>query len=117
MMVCNSRSYLYYLDKLTDKYNNTYHCSIGKNPINGDYSALSEEIETIPKAPKFKVVDEVRIAKYKNIFSKDYTINWSREIFVINYVVKTSPWTYKIKDSNGETMGSFYEKELLLNNL
>ena len=46
--------------------------------------------------------DRVRTAKYKNIFSKGYTKNWSREIFIINSVLKTNPWTYKIKELNGE---------------
>ena len=27
--------------------------------------------------PKFKVGDYVRISKYKNIFAKGYTLNWS----------------------------------------
>ena len=34
--------------------------------------------ETNPKASKFKVNDRERITKYKNIFSKGYTENWSR---------------------------------------
>ena len=29
--------------------------------------------------PKFKVGDPVRISKYKSIFAKDYTPNWSEE--------------------------------------
>ena len=33
--------------------------------------------------PKLKVGDHVRISKYKNIFAKDYTSNWSEEVFVI----------------------------------
>ena len=33
--------------------------------------------------PKFKVGDHVRISKYKNIFVKDYTPNWSEDVFVI----------------------------------
>ena len=49
-----------------------------KKSINADYSALSEKIESIHKAPKFKVSDRVRITKYKNIFSKIYTDNWSK---------------------------------------
>ena len=58
--------------------------------------------------------DRIRITKYKNIVSKGYTENWSREIFIIDSVLKTNPWTYKIKDLNGEkTIGSFYGKELL----
>ena len=49
---------------------------------------------------------------YKNIFSKGYTENWSREIFIIDSVLKTNPWNYKVKtDLNGEKIiGSFYEK-------
>ena len=35
------------------------------------------------KGPKFKVGEHVRISKYKNIFAKGYTPNWSEEIFVI----------------------------------
>ena len=109
------KSYLLYLNKLVDQYNNTYHHSINKKPINADYSALTEKIKTNHKAPKFKVNDKVGITKYKNVFSKGYTENWSREIFIIDSVLKTNPWTYKLKDLNGEKIiGSFYEKELLL---
>ena len=63
---------------------------------------MTEKIETNPKAPKFKVNDRVRITKYKNIFSKDYTENWSRVILFIDSVLKTNPYTYKIKDLNGK---------------
>ena len=115
MTANDNEFYLPYLNKLVDQYNNTYHHSINKKPINADYSALTEKIETNPKAPKFKVNDRVRITKYKNIFSKGYTENWSREIFIIDSVFKNNQWSYKIKDLNGEKIiGSFYEKELLL---
>ena len=70
MIANDSKSYLSYLNKLVDKYNNTCHCIISKKPIGADYSALTEEIETNPKDPKFKVGDTVRITKYKTIFSK-----------------------------------------------
>ena len=33
--------------------------------------------------PKFKVGDHVRISKYKNIFAKGDTPNWSDKVFVI----------------------------------
>ena len=72
---------------------------------------LELKIETGDKAPKFKVNNTVTINKYKNIFSKKYTGNWSREIFIIDSVLKTNPWIYKIKDLNGEKIiGSFYER-------
>ena len=77
---------------------------------------MTEKIETNPKVPKFKVNDRARMTKYKNIFSKGYTENWSREIFIIGSVLKANPWTYKIKDLNGEKIiRSFYEKELWQN--
>ena len=40
--------------------------------------------------------DRVRITKYKkykNLFSKGYTENWSREIFIIDSLLKTNPRT------------------------
>ena len=92
MTANDSKYYLSYLNKLVDQYNNTYHHSINKKPNNADYSALTEKLETNPKAPKFKVNDRVRITKYKNIL----------RIFIIDSVLKTNPWTYKIKDLNGE---------------
>ena len=80
------------------------------NDVNNDYFAGCVE-ESNKKDSKFKVGDHVRISKYKNIFAKVYTPNWSEEIFVINKVQNTVPWTYLINDLNGEEiMGSFYEK-------
>ena len=112
MTANDSKSYLPYLNKIVDQQNNTYHYSINKIPINANYSALTERTETNSKASQFKVNDRVRITKYKIIFSKGYTENWSREIFISNSVLKYNPWTYKIKNLKGEKMiGSFYEKE------
>ena len=63
--------------------------------------------------PKFKVGDNVRISKYKNIFAKGYTPNWSEEVFVISKIKNAVPWTYVINDLNGEEIiRTFYEKDL-----
>ena len=102
MTANDSKSYLPYLNKFVDEYNNTYHHSINKKTITADYFAFTEKIESNPKAPKFELNDRVGITKCINIFSKCYTKNWSREIFIINSVLKTNPWTYKIKDLNNE---------------
>ena len=65
------------------------------------------------KDPRFKVRDHVKISKYKNIFAKVYTPNWSQEVFVIKEVKNTVSWTYVIDNFNGEKIsGTFYEKEL-----
>ena len=42
MTANDRRSYLPYFSKL-DQYNNAYHHSINKKPINADYSALTEK--------------------------------------------------------------------------
>ena len=69
--------------------------------------------ETDKKDPKVKVGDHVRISKYKNIFAKGYTPNWSEEVFIVNKVQNIVIWTYLINDLNGEEIkGSSYEKEL-----
>ena len=57
---------------------------------------------------KFKVSNHVRISKYKIIFAKGYTPNWSEEVFVIKEVKNTVPWTYVICNLNGdEIIGTF----------
>ena len=48
------------MNKLVDQYNNTYHHSINKDPMDADYSALTEKIETNSKALEFKVNYRVR---------------------------------------------------------
>ena len=58
---------------------------------------------------KFKVGDHVKISKYKNIFAKRYTPNWSEEAFVIKKFKNIVLWTYVIKDLNSEKItGTFY---------
>ena len=68
-----------YIDKLydiVDGYNNTYHRTIKMKPVDvKDNTYIDSEKEVNDKDPKLKVVDHVRISKYKNIFPKEYTPN------------------------------------------
>ena len=65
------------------------------------------------KDSRFKIGHRFRISKFKNIFAKGYTPNWSREIFIINKINDTVPYTYNLKDLNDEEIiGSFYDREL-----
>ena len=74
---------------------------------------LHSSKENNDKDPKFKIGDQVRISKYKNIFVKGYTPSWSEEVFVIKKVKNTVPYLYVINYLNGdEIIGTFYEKEL-----
>ena len=106
--------YIDKLDNIVNEYNNTYHRTIKMKPLDvkdNTYINIGKEVND--NDPKFKVGDHVRISKYKNIFAKDYTPNWSEEIFVIKEIKNTIPCTYVINDLNGEkSIGTFYEKEL-----
>ena len=63
------------------------------------YTGTSKEINN--KASKVKTGDIARISKHKNIFTKDYTPNWSEEASVMEKVRDTVPWTCVINYLNG----------------
>ena len=67
----------------------------------------------ITDKPKFKVGDIVRISKYKHLFQKGYTPNWTTEHFKVIRINITSPTTYLLKDMQGHPIkGYFYENKL-----
>ena len=76
-----------YIDKVDDtvhKYNNTKHRTIKMKLTDvKDNTYIDFDKEVNDNDPKFKVDDHVGISKYKNIFAKGYTPNWSEEILVI----------------------------------
>ena len=82
-----------YINKLHDivhKYNNKKHRTIKMKPIDvKDNTYIDFGKEVNDNDPKFKVGDHLRIPKYKNIFSKGYTPNWSEEVFVIKKIKNT----------------------------
>ena len=79
------------LDDIIDKYSNTVNRTIKMKPTDVTSESYAEynEVSNITK-PKFKVGDHVRISKYKNIFTKGYTQNWSEEVFV-SKIINTVP--------------------------
>ena len=104
------------LDDIVSKYNNTIHKTIKMKPIEvtDDYYVkdLSMELHSMElypnkKNPKFKVDDNVRISKYKNIFAKGCNPNG------LNFNSNGLKLKIQFLDLNGEEItGSFYEKEL-----
>lgn len=116
-----SYKWLDILPKLVDEYNNTWHRTIKMKPIQVNAknerklqkTVYSNEIH-MRRKPKFQVGDQVRISKYKNIFDKGYTPNWTTEIFKIKKVKYTDPYTYYLEDSEEKPIvGAFYSHELL----
>ena len=113
MAAISKNVYFDVLDDIVNKYNNTVHKTIKMKPIDvTDDSFVEYNEESNKKDSKFKVGDHVKISKYKNTFIKGYSPNWSEEVFVINKIKNTVPWTYVINYLNGEKfIGSFYEKK------
>ena len=113
-MTAVSKNVYFVLDDIANEYNNTVHRTMKIKPIDVTSDSYAEYHEdSNEKDPKFKVGDCVRIWKYKNIFAKGYTQNWSEEIFIISKIKNTVLWTYVISDLNGKPIaGSFHEKEL-----
>lgn len=108
------------IQKLVDEYNNTIHRTIKMKPVDVNVSCEKRLLRTvyrndikIDRNPKFKVGDFVRISKYKNVFAKGYTPNWTTEVFKIRKVMYTEPYTYLLQDDSGaEIIGGFYQHEI-----
>ena len=101
------------LEDVVNKYNNIKHNIIKMKPIDVKNNKRVYIDEHNEKDSRFKVGDRVRISKFKNIFAKGYTPNWSTEILIVDKINDTGPYTYNLKDLNDEeTIGSFYDREL-----
>ena len=67
----------------------------------------------IKKILNLKLVVVQESLSTKIFFAKGYVPSWSEEVFIVNEIKNTVPWTYAINDLNGENViGTFYEKEL-----
>ena len=102
------------LDDIVNKYNNTVDRTIKIKPIDVTSDSYAEYNEdSNEKYLKFKAGDCLRISKYKSIFAKGYTQNWSEEVFIISKIKKAVPSRCVISDLDGEKIDrSFDEKEL-----
>lgn len=113
-----------FVEDFEESYNNTIHSSHGFTPK----QASDKKLEGVvwqrlygkylfqkPEKPRFAVGDRVRISKSKIIFDKESVESWTREVFVVSKVLRTSPVTYQIVDGEGEPIqGKFYTEELQL---
>jgi len=108
------------LQDMVTQYNETKHHTTGMKPSDVTH-AHENRLKKIferrkrpqPKKPKFKVGDKVRVSKFKHVFEKSFTPNFTTEIFEISAVKSTNPVTYRLKDYQDQPIqGGFYEEEL-----
>lgn len=112
------------LQSLLDDYNNTRHRKIKLKPNEVNVQNEQHLLNTVynhkwivseKNKPKFKEGDSVRLSKYKHIFEKGYTPNWTTEVFKIKKVHFSNPITYELVDlNNNPIIGTVYTEELLL---
>jgi len=109
------------LPHLVSEYNARKHRTIGMRPFDVTPAIADKFLTTVYSrikiaAPaRFKVSDSVRMSKFKTMFEKGYTPNWTTEVFKITKVQKTNPVTYLLEDScRIPVAGGFYEYELLI---
>ena len=85
MTAIHKNIYFDVLDDIVNKYNNTAHRTIKMKSIDDtSYSYAECNGDFNKKDPKFKVGDQVRISRYKNILAKGYAPNWSEQVFVVS---------------------------------
>ena len=97
-----SKNLYFDVSDIVDKYNNTVHRTIGMKPIDVKSNSHAQcNVDSNEKDPKFKIGDRVKTSRYKNIFAKGCTPNWS-DIFVVGKIKNTVPWTCVIYDLNSE---------------
>ena len=113
IMATGKNVYYDVLDDVVNECNNTRHNTIKMRPKDVRDNKRVYIDEHNGKNSRFKVSDRIRISKFKNIFARGYTSNWSRDMFIVNKINDTVPYTYNLKDLNGEEIiGSFYDREL-----
>ena len=86
---------------IVNEYTNTYHSTVKMKPFDvklNTYIVSNREINE--KDCKFKIGNIVRMLKYKNIFAKVHSPNWSEEWFTIKRFINTVLWTYVVNDLN-----------------
>ena len=77
------------LDDIVNKYNNAVHQTIKMKPIDvasDSYTEYNEDSNVTKR--KFKVGDRVIISKYRNIFTKGYTQNWSEAFLLVTLKIQ-----------------------------
>ena len=122
MTAVSKNVYFDVLDNIVDIYNPAFHNTIKMKPIDVKSNSYAEyNINSNTKDAKFKIGDDGRISKYKNVFTKGDVPNWAEEVFVIIKIKNIVPSIYVINDINGEKyMARFMRKtcrKLIKNNL
>lgn len=114
-----TRRYIDILDDLVHAYNHSFHRSIQMTPASVTENKEPEVSHHLygskrkSKPLSVNVGDFVRINKTKRTFDKGYLPNWTKELFKVIHIRRSSPPTVQLEDLGGEKIeGSFYLPEI-----
>ena len=117
MTANDKKSHLTYLNKLVDKYNNTYYHSINKNLLKLIVLLWPKILKRIPKLVILKIMIESELLSIK-IFLVKVTLKIAQEKYLLSILSWKLMLRNKIRDLKEEKITeSFYVKELLRNKL
>jgi hypothetical protein len=122
----NTLNWVAPLQALVKEYNHKPHSTIGMKPAQVSKKNERRVLQKIRRTqqrrlkgtrPKkkfeLKAGDVVRLSRYKNVFEKGYTPNWTEELFKVTEVLSTRPRTFRVVDMlNTPIKGTFYAEEL-----
>ena len=110
----NTQKWIEVLPKIVNNYNSTYHRTIKMAPNDVSFENREKVFKKMfPKISasrvcKLAVGNKVRVALYKKIFKKGYTINWSEEIFTVTKIKqRLGVCWYQISDQSGNIYPKF----------
>jgi IS30 family transposase len=109
------------LDELVGVYNETFHTTIGRDPIEVNVKNEKEVATAISNNAiasnrqdpnDLKVGDQVRLKKFKGVLDKQTTQNWTRKVYTITKVIPSrSPFIrirYTLKHPDGDIVKNNY---------
>jgi len=110
------------LEQFSNNLNNTVHSTTGVAPNNVNFENREQIYDRIYGSPapplscRYTAGDIVRIPEPKNIFTKGYKVNWSKELYKVTRVHSDkSVCYYSIESADGESLErKFYTQELNL---
>lgn len=120
MTANNTRRYVDNLQNIIDNYNNTKHNSIKISPEQATndtaifHTLYDKSQKRSPSERPIKIGSFVRKAIDKSKFEKGFTQTFSDEYYTIGEVLKTVPYTYTLKNLDGNAIpGSYYAQQLI----
>ena len=116
----NSYNWIDHLPKIVKAINNSTNRITGCTPASVNHENATKlwlRLYGKPKKDikfKFNIGDQARISRYKDVFEKGYTPNFTEEIFTVYERLNRAPPVYRLKSQSGEPLqGTFYETELV----